>query len=66
MPMAAIAITVFVIAYILIASDRINKTLVALCGAGGNSRPHRSSMPKTRSSPTRPESTGTSSSCCSG
>jgi Na+/H+ antiporter NhaD/arsenite permease-like protein len=31
--MAAIAITVFVIAYILIASDRINKTLVALCGA---------------------------------
>ena len=30
--MAAIAITVFVIAYILIASDRINKTLVALCG----------------------------------
>jgi Na+/H+ antiporter NhaD/arsenite permease-like protein len=33
MPVAAIAITVFVIAYILIASDRINKTLVALCGA---------------------------------
>jgi Na+/H+ antiporter NhaD/arsenite permease-like protein len=32
--MAVIAITVFVIAYILIASDRINKTLVALCGAG--------------------------------
>jgi Na+/H+ antiporter NhaD/arsenite permease-like protein len=31
---AAIAITVFVIAYALIASDRINKTLVALCGAG--------------------------------
>jgi Na+/H+ antiporter NhaD/arsenite permease-like protein len=30
---AAIAITVFVIAYALIASDRINKTLVALCGA---------------------------------
>jgi Na+/H+ antiporter NhaD/arsenite permease-like protein len=30
--MAAIAITVFVIAYALIASDRINKTLVALCG----------------------------------
>jgi Na+/H+ antiporter NhaD/arsenite permease-like protein len=30
--MAAIAITTFVIAYILIASDRINKTLVALCG----------------------------------
>lgn len=33
MPVAAIAITIFVIAYILIASDRINKTLVALCGA---------------------------------
>jgi Na+/H+ antiporter NhaD/arsenite permease-like protein len=32
--MAVIAITVFVIAYILIASDRINKTLVALAGAG--------------------------------
>jgi Na+/H+ antiporter NhaD/arsenite permease-like protein len=32
MPMAAIAITVFVVAYALIASDRINKTLVALCG----------------------------------
>jgi Na+/H+ antiporter NhaD/arsenite permease-like protein len=31
--MAATAITVFVIAYILIASDRINKTLVALSGA---------------------------------
>ncbi len=31
---AAVAITVFVIAYALIASDRINKTLVALCGAG--------------------------------
>ena len=30
---AAIAITVFVVAYLLIASDRINKTLVALCGA---------------------------------
>ena len=29
---AAIAITVFVIAYILIASDRVSKTLVALCG----------------------------------
>jgi Na+/H+ antiporter NhaD/arsenite permease-like protein len=31
--MAAIAVTVFVVAYVLIASDRINKTLVALCGA---------------------------------
>jgi Na+/H+ antiporter NhaD/arsenite permease-like protein len=31
---AAIAITVFVVAYALIASDRINKTLVALVGAG--------------------------------
>ena len=31
--MAAVAITTFVIAYVLIASDRINKTLVALCGA---------------------------------
>ena len=30
---AAIAITVFVVAYALIASDRINKTLVALSGA---------------------------------
>jgi Na+/H+ antiporter NhaD/arsenite permease-like protein len=30
----AIAITVFVVAYALIASDRINKTLVALVGAG--------------------------------
>jgi Na+/H+ antiporter NhaD/arsenite permease-like protein len=30
--MATIAITVFVVAYVLIASDRINKTLVALCG----------------------------------
>ena len=30
---AAIAITVFVVAYALIASDRINKTLIALCGA---------------------------------
>ena len=38
-PMAAIAITVFVIAYILIASDRINKTLVALCGAAVDSAP---------------------------
>ncbi len=32
--MAVIAITVFVVAYALIASDRINKTLVALVGAG--------------------------------
>jgi Na+/H+ antiporter NhaD/arsenite permease-like protein len=31
--MAVIAITVFVVAYALIASDRINKTLVALVGA---------------------------------
>ena len=31
--MAVLAITVFVVAYALIASDRINKTLVALCGA---------------------------------
>jgi len=31
--MAAIAVTVFVVAYALIASDRINKTLVALVGA---------------------------------
>lgn len=29
---AAIAITVFVVVYILIASDRVSKTLVALCG----------------------------------
>ena len=32
--MAIVAIAVFVIAYVLIASDRINKTLVALVGAG--------------------------------
>ena len=32
--MSAIAVVVFVIAYALIASDRINKTLVALAGAG--------------------------------
>lgn len=31
--MAVVAVAVFVIAYVLIASDRINKTLVALCGA---------------------------------
>ena len=31
--MAFIAITVFVVAYALIASDRVNKTLVALIGA---------------------------------
>jgi Na+/H+ antiporter NhaD/arsenite permease-like protein len=32
--MSAIAISVFVVAYALIASDRINKTLIALVGAG--------------------------------
>jgi Na+/H+ antiporter NhaD/arsenite permease-like protein len=32
--MALLAISVFVVAYVLIASDRINKTLVALVGAG--------------------------------
>jgi Na+/H+ antiporter NhaD/arsenite permease-like protein len=32
--MTVVAITVFVVAYALIASDRINKTLVALSGAG--------------------------------
>jgi Na+/H+ antiporter NhaD/arsenite permease-like protein len=32
--MSVVAITVFVVAYALIASDRLNKTLVALCGAG--------------------------------
>src|SRR4051812_15589450 len=31
--MTGVAIAVFVVAYVLIASDRINKTLVALCGA---------------------------------
>ncbi|KAA0084510.1 hypothetical protein CIW52_10935 [Mycolicibacterium sp. P9-64] len=31
--MTAVAIAVFVVAYVLIASDRINKALVALCGA---------------------------------
>ena len=31
--MTVIAITVFVVAYAFIASDRVNKTLVALCGA---------------------------------
>lgn len=31
--MAVVAVAVFVVAYALIASDRINKTLVALCGA---------------------------------
>jgi Na+/H+ antiporter NhaD/arsenite permease-like protein len=31
--MTALAITVFVVAYVLIASDRISKVLVALCGA---------------------------------
>ncbi len=32
--MAAVAVTVFVVAYIAIASDRINKTTAALAGAG--------------------------------
>ena len=32
--MTALAIAVFVVAYGLIASDRVNKTLVALYGAG--------------------------------
>ena len=32
-PMAVLAVTVFVVAYALIASDRINKTVVALSGA---------------------------------
>jgi Na+/H+ antiporter NhaD/arsenite permease-like protein len=32
--MSVVAITVFVVAYALIASDRVNKTLVALFGAG--------------------------------
>jgi Na+/H+ antiporter NhaD/arsenite permease-like protein len=32
--MAVTAITVFVVAYVLIASDRINKTFIALAGAG--------------------------------
>jgi Na+/H+ antiporter NhaD/arsenite permease-like protein len=32
--MTVVAITVFVVVYALIASDRVNKTLVALCGAG--------------------------------
>ena len=31
--MNVLAIAVFVVAYVLIASDRVNKTLVALCGA---------------------------------
>lgn len=31
--MTALAITVFVVVYALIASDRVNKTVVALCGA---------------------------------
>jgi len=31
--MTVVAITVFVVAYVLIASDRVNKTLVALSGA---------------------------------
>ena len=31
--MTVVAITVFVVAYALIASDRVNKTLVALSGA---------------------------------
>ena len=30
---AIFTVTVFVVAYALIASDRVNKTLVALCGA---------------------------------
>ena len=31
--MSVIAVVVFVVAYVLIASDRVNKTLVALAGA---------------------------------
>ena len=31
--MTVVAITVFVVAYVFIASDRVNKTLVALSGA---------------------------------
>lgn len=31
--MTVVAITVFVVAYVLIASDRVNKTLAALSGA---------------------------------
>ena len=32
--MAILAVSIFVVAYVLIASDKINKTLVALVGAG--------------------------------
>ena len=64
--MTVVAITVFVVAYALIASDRVNKTLVALCPVRRSS-PHSGSWnPTTCSSPARPASTGTSSSCCSG
>ena len=65
MHMAAIAITVFVIAYILIASDRVNKTLVALCG-GAIVLALGIVGADDVFSPTTPGSTGTSSSCSSG
>jgi hypothetical protein len=47
--MAVVALTVFVVSYLLIATERVNKVKAAL----------------TCSTPMRPASTGTSFSCCS-
>jgi len=62
--MAVVAVVTFLAAYILIATERIPKMVTALAGAGvivavGSHRP------MTRSTPTKPASTGTSYFCCS-
>ncbi|WP_242911484.1 hypothetical protein [Actinomadura terrae] len=60
---AAAAVTIFVVAYALIASERIHRTAVALGGAALMLLLHITDA-RAASSPSTPASTGTSSSCC--
>ena len=62
---SVLVVAVFVVAYVLIATERINRVAAALAGPPAWCS-SASSTPTTRSSPRAPASTGTSSSCCSG
>ncbi len=57
--MSVVAVVVFLVAYVLIASDRVNKTLVALAGAAIVVDLAGDQILTTCSTPARPESIGT-------
>ena len=61
---ATIALVIFVVAYVLLATEKVHRTKVALGGAALMLLLHITRRARRRSSTSTPASTGTSSSCC--